>query len=165
MNRITAIISKIAEINCSSETFFKALFTPKLWIAISPVKKFEAEFVSPNVLYSELVDEVKLINFPIEMKGELVLIDKGEQEGKGRLVEFNVRNNKDVKELEGNLRIKALSENKSKIGIFIHKFSITSEFLNLIGTGVGELILRMKITDMARKLEKICKSQNLNDFI
>ena len=98
------------------------------------------------------------------MEGELVLSDKGEQEGKGRLIEMNVRNNKDVKDLEGRLRIKQISPSKSKVGVFIHNFKLSSDFLNLIG-GATELILRGKITDILRNLEKYCKTDSLTKFI
>ena len=40
-----------------------------------------------------IVDEINIgLKIPIEMRGELVLIDKGEQGPQGRLIEFNVRN-------------------------------------------------------------------------
>ena len=42
-------------------------------------------------------------------------------------------NNKDIKELDGNIRVKALSPNESKIGVFIHNFELSSNFLNLFG--------------------------------
>ena len=98
--------------------------------------------------------------------GALVLADKGEQEGKGRLVEFNVRNNENVKELEGNIRVKTLPDNKLKIGVFVHKFTLNSNFMNLLGKGVGEMILRTKLNDMLRNLEKYCKTHDsLADFL
>jgi hypothetical protein len=107
---------------------------------------------------------MKLIKIPIDMEGELVLNDKGEEEGKGRLIEFNVRKNKDVKVLEGNLRVRELSPTQSKIGVFIHHFTLSSDFMRLFG-GAAELTLRTKITDMLRNLEKLCKNQDLSNFI
>jgi hypothetical protein len=98
------------------------------------------------------------------MEGELVLIDKGEQVGKGRLIEFNVRNNKNVKKLDGNMRIKALSPNISKVGVFVHHFILEDDFLKLFG-GAAELTLRTKITSMLRNLEKFCKTSDLNEFL
>ncbi|GAG04392.1 unnamed protein product, partial [marine sediment metagenome] len=120
--------------------------------------------VSPNVLYSKITDEI--VRIPVEMEGELVLQDQGEQEdGKGRLIEINVRNNKDIKELEGRLRIKELSTNRTKFGIFISSFKLNSDFINLIGKNVSELTLRNKITEMVRKLERWVKHNSLNDLL
>lgn len=149
--------------NCNKDLLIKALYTAKFWEIINPTKKMEAKFISPNVLYTKVTDEI--VNIPIEMEGELVLQDKGEQaEGKGRLIEMNVRNNKDVKELEGRMRIKEISANKSKLGIFISHFNLSSDFLNLIGKSVSELTLRNKITEMVRKLERWVKNNSLNDL-
>jgi hypothetical protein len=158
-------ISKVLEIeNCNKETLIKALYISDFWITIKPTKEMEAEFISPNVLFTKVIDEINVVKVPIEMEGELVLIDKGEDVGKGRLIEFNVRNNKDVRELEGRIRVKSLSDSKSKIGVFIENFKLSSDFLNLIG-GAADLTLQMKITDMLRNLEKYCKSNNLNSFL
>lgn len=131
----------------------------------------EAKFFSPNVLYTKILDEIVILHnqigtIPIEMEDELVLQDKGEQaEGKGRLIEINIRNNKDVKELKGRLRIKELSINRIKFGIFIKDFRLNSDFLNLIGKNVSELILRNKIREMVRKLEHWVKNNSLNDLL
>jgi len=158
-------ISKVLEIeNCNNETLIKSLYKSDFWIAIKPTKKMEAEFIAPNVLFTKVEDEINVVKVPIEMEGELVLNDKGEEEGKGRLIEFNVRNNKDVRELEGRLRIKALSNTKSKLGVFIENFKLSSDFLNLMG-GAADLTLQMKISDMLRNLEKYCKSNDLNNFL
>jgi len=158
-------ISKILEIeNCNNETLLKAIYTSEFWEAINPSKKMEAKFIAPNVLYSKIYDQISVVNVPIEMEGELVLSDKGDQENKGRLIEFNVRNNENVKRLEGRIRVKALSSTKSKIGVFIETLILTSDFLNLIG-GAADLTLQMKITDMLRNLEKYCKNKDLNDFL
>lgn len=158
------IISKVIELdNCNKDLLIKALYTVKFWETVNPAKKIEAKFIAPNVLYSKITDEI--VKIPIEMEGELVLQDEGEQEeGKGRLIELNVRNNKDVRELEGRLRIKALSDNRSKLGVFIKSFKLGSDFLNLIGKSVAELTLRTKITDMLRNLERWLKSNSLNDL-
>ena len=159
------IISKVIELdNCSKDLFTKALYTAKFWEIINPTKKIEAKFIAPNVLYSKITDEIAKI--PVEMEGELVLQDKGEQEeGKGRLIELNVRNNKDVKELEGRMRIKALTTNKVKLGIFITTFKLSGDFINLVGRGVAELTLRSKITEMLRKLERWVKTNSFNDLL
>ncbi|MHA1146641.1 MAG: hypothetical protein ACTSR8_00165 [Promethearchaeota archaeon] len=159
-------ISKVLEIdNCKEEDLIEALYKVEFWEKISPVNDITASFSAPNVLYTKMVDELLnvggLIKLPIEMEGELVLIDKKEDPGKGRLIEFNVRNNKDVRELEGNLRIKTISENKIKVGIFIHNFVLSSDFLNLLGKGAAEMTLRTKITKMLRNLESLCKTNNL----
>ena len=131
-------ISKVLEIeNCNKEILIKALYNSDFWITIKPTK---------------------------EMEGGLVLIDKGEEEGKGRVIEFNVRNNKDVRELEGRLRVKSLSASKSKVGVFIENFKLSSDFLNLIGSA-ADLTLQIKITDMLRNLQKYCKSNDLNHFL
>ena len=158
------IISKVIELdNCNKDLLIKALYTVKFWETVNPAKKIEAKFIAPNVLYSKITDEI--VSIPIEMEGELVLQDEGEQEeGKGRLIELNVRNNKDVKELEGRMRIKALSGNKSKLGVFIKSFKLGSDFLNLIGKSAAELTLRTKITDMLRNLERWLKSNSLDDL-
>jgi len=141
----------------------KALYTEKFWEIVNPAKKIEAKFIAPNVLFSKITDEI--INISIEMEGELVLQDEGEQkEGKGRLIELNVRNNKDVRELEGRIRIKALSPNKTKFGIYIKSFKLGSDFLSLIGN-VAELTLRNKITKMLRKLEHWLRNNSLNDLL
>ena len=158
------IISRVIELdNCNKELLIKALYTVKFWEIVNPAKKIDAKFIAPNVLYSKITDEI--VKIPVEMEGELVLQDEGEQEeGKGRLIELNVRNNKDVRELEGRLRIKALSDSKSKLGVFIKSFKLGSDFLNLIGKNVAELTLRTKITDMLRNLERWLKSNSLDDL-
>ncbi len=160
-----AKISKVLEVNnCNSEKLFQALYTPAFWEAINPAKKMEAKFISPNVLHTKVYDEIDLVKIPIEMEGELILSDKGEDGAKGRLIEFNVRNNKDIRKLEGRIRLKPLSPTKSKIGVFIDTFSLTSEFLNLLGGG-ADLILQRKISEMLRNIEKICKIKDLQDFL
>ena len=158
------IITKVVELdNCNKDLLMKALYTEKFWEIVNPAKKIEAKFIAPNVLFSKITDEI--INISIEMEGELVLQDEGEQkEGKGRLIELNVRNNKDVRELEGRIRIKALSPNKTKFGIYIKSFKLGSDFLSLMGN-VAELTLRNKITKMLRKLEHWLKNNSLNDLL
>jgi hypothetical protein len=158
------IISKVVEVNnCNKEDLVKAFFKPQFWEAINPAKKMEAKFIAPNVLYTKISDE--FINIQIKMEGELVLQDKGEQLGeKGRLIELNVRNNKDIRELEGNIRIKALTSSKCKIGIFIKNFKLDSTLFNLIGRRVAELTLRSKITDMLRILERWLRTNSLNEL-
>jgi hypothetical protein len=159
------IISKVIELdNCNKDLLIKTLYTVKFWETVNPTKKIEAKFIAPNVLYSKITDEI--VNINIEMEGELVLQDEGEQEGgKGRLIELNIRNNKDVRELEGRLRIKALTPNKSKLGVFIKSFKLGSDFLNLIGKSVAELTLRNKITEMLRNLERWVKKESLDDLL
>jgi len=161
----SSIISKVVELdNCNKELLIKAFYTAKFWETVNPAKKMEAKFISPNVLYTKVIDEI--VNIPVEMEGELVLQDMGEQaEGKGRMIELNVRNNKDIKNLEGRLRIKEISANKSKLGIFINQFSLNSNFMNLIGKNVSELALRSKITEMVRNLERWVKNNSLNDLL
>ena len=160
----TNIISKVVEIeNCNKDSLIKAVYTPEFWITVNPAKHMDAKFIAPNVLYTKITDEI--INIKIEMEGELVLQDMGEQEGgKGRLIELNVRNNEDVRELEGRMRIKAISENKSKIGVFINSFSLSSNFLGLIGRSAAELALRTKITDMLRNLDRWLKNNSLDNL-
>ncbi|MFX0001433.1 MAG: hypothetical protein ACFE9Q_15630 [Candidatus Hodarchaeota archaeon] len=159
------LISKVVEFeNCNKDIFLKALYTPEFWLTVNPAKKMHAEFIAPNVLYTKITDEI--INIKIEMEGELVLQDKGDQEeGKGRLIELNVRNNKDVRELEGRIRVKALSSNRSKIGVFINSFTLSSDFLGLIGRAAAELALRTKITEMLRNLERWLKTNSLDDLL
>lgn len=160
------VISKVVEIdNCNKEEFVKALFKPGLWEKCSPVKKITVEFIAPNVFRSEMVDEVDIVKIPIEMSGELVMDDKGEEPNKGRLIEFNVRNNKDVKVLEGRVRIKALSSNQSKIGVFIKRLTFNSDFINLIGKSAAELILRTKITALLQNVKKYCSSHDIKELI
>lgn len=161
----TNIISKIVEIeNCNKEDLIKAFYNPQFWIIINPAKKMEAEFIAPNVLYTKVSDEI--IKIKIEMEGELVLQDDGEQpEGKGRLIKINVRNNKDIRELEGHMRVKALTQEKCKMGVFINNFKLNSGFLNSIGKSAAELILRSKITDMLRNLQQWLKTNSLADFL
>ena len=160
----TSIISKVVELdNCNKDLLVKALYTAKFWETVNPAKKMEAKFISPNVLYTKVLDDI--VSIPIEMEGELVLQDLGEQqEGKGRLIEINILNNKDVKELEGRLRIKEISTNRTKFGIFINSFKLSSDFINLIGRNVSELTLRSKITEMVRNLERWVKNNSLNDL-
>ncbi|MFX0058918.1 MAG: hypothetical protein ACFE85_14010 [Candidatus Hodarchaeota archaeon] len=158
-------ISKVLEIdNCKKEDLIQSLYKAQFWEAIKPTKGMEAKFIAPNVLYSKIYDQINLINVPIEMEGEFVLNDKGEQEEKGRLIEFNVRNNKDVRQLEGRLRVKSITPNKSKVGVFVESLVLTSNFLNILG-GAADLTLQMKITDMLRNLEKYCKTNDLKDFL
>jgi len=162
---MTKEISKVVEIdNCNKDIVLKALFKPKLWEEISPVDYIEAKFTAPNVLFTRIKDHVKIVNIEVEMVGELLLIDKGEEADKGRLIQFNVRNNENVQELEGNLRVKSLDNNKSKIGVFIRNFTLSNQFLGLFGN-TTELILRTKITDMLRNLEKYCKTKDLKDLL
>ncbi len=160
----TNIISKVIEIeNCNKDDLIKAVYKPQFWECVNPAKKMEAHFVAPNVLYTKVSDEI--INIQIKMEGELVLSDKGEQlEGKGRLIGMNVRNNKDVSELEGHLRIKAITPTKSKVGVFINNFKLSSGFLNLIGKSASELTLRRKITEMLRNLDHWLKQNSLDDL-
>lgn len=160
------VISKVVEINnCNKEEFVKSLFKPGLWEKCSPVKKITVEFIAPNVFRSDMIDEVDIVKIPLEMSGEFVMDDKGEEPNKGRLIEFNVRNNKDVKELEGRIRVKELSSNQSKIGIFIKHFKLSNDFINLIGKNAAELILRTKITALLQNVKKYCSSYNLKELI
>lgn len=140
------------------------IYKSDFWEKIAPTKRINANFVAPNVLYSKIHDEIEILKFPIEIEGELVLIDKGEEVGKGRIIEFNVRNNKDIKELEGRIRVKYLSPKASKVGIFIENFTLADNFLKLLGSA-AELIVQSKITDLLRNLEKFCKSGNLAQFL
>ena len=158
-------ISKILEIdNCNKDILFQVLYKAKFWETINPSKKMEANFIAPNVLYTKIYDEIDVVHIPIEMEGELVLSDKGEIGGKGQLVEFNVRNNKDIKKLEGRLRFKSLSLTKTKIGVFIGDFDLSIDFLSLIGS-VANFTLQTKITEMLRNIEKYCKIKDLKDFL
>jgi len=160
-----AKISKILEIdNCNKDILFQALYKAEFWEIINPAKKMEAKFTAPNVLYTKIYDEIDVVHVPIEMEGELVLSDKGEVGGKGRLVEFNVRNNKNIKQLEGRLRIRALSPTKTKIGVFVENFALSGDFLSLIGS-VANLTLQTKITEMIRNIEKFCKTKDLKDLL
>ncbi|MHA1349671.1 MAG: hypothetical protein ACTSPZ_02410 [Promethearchaeota archaeon] len=163
--KITAKISKVLEINnCNDNDLLKALYVAEFWEEINPSKKMEAKFTAPNVLHTKIYDEIDLIKIPIEMEGELVLSDKGQDPGKGRLIEFNVRNNKDIRELEGRIRIKPLSPNKSKVGVFVDTFTLSSDVLRSIA-GVGDLVLQNKISEMLRNIEKYCKTKDLKAFL
>jgi hypothetical protein len=158
------MISKVLEIECEKEDLIKALYKPGIWEIISPVKKIIVEFTAPNVMKSEIFDEVDLVKIPIEMSGELVMVDQGETPDKGRLVELNVRNNKDVKQLEARLRIKELGPKKSKVGVFIHNFKLNNEFLNIVGDA-SDLILRNKLSDLMRNLQRYCSNNDIKDLI
>jgi len=163
--KITAKISKVLEINnCNDNDLLKALYVAEFWEEINPSKKMEAKFTAPNVLHTKIYDEIDLIKIPIEMEGELVLSDKGQDPGKGHLIEFNVRNNKDIRELEGRMRIKPLSPNKSKVGVFVDTFTLSSDILRSIA-GVGDLVLQNKISEMLRNIEKYCKTKDLKAFL
>ena len=163
--KITAKISKVLEINnCNDNDLLKALYVAEFWEEINPSKKMEATFTAPNVLHTKIYDEVDLIKIPIEMEGELILSDKGQDPGKGHLIEFNVRNNKDIRELEGRIRIKPLSPTKSKVGIFVEIFTLSSDVLRSIA-GVSDLVLQSKISEMLRNIEKYCKAKDLKDFL
>jgi hypothetical protein len=158
-------ISKVLEIeNCETNQLIEALYTPSFWEEISPVDEISAKFTAPNVLYTDLTENIGIIKIPIEMSGELVFMDKGLEPSKGHLIEFNVRNNKDIRRLEGNLRLKQLTPDKVKAGIFIHKFELESEFLNLIGRQTSEFILRTKLSELLRNVEKLCKSRDLDEL-
>jgi hypothetical protein len=160
------ITSKVVTVNCGKEDFLDSIYKPKIWETISPVKKISVEFTAPNVFFSEIYDEVDLVKMPVEMSGELVMVDKGEVQGKGRLIELNVRNNKDVKKLDGRLRVKSLGPDKTKIGVFITSFQLTSELLNMLGD-TSELILRRKINEILRGLQKYLKEDgnSIKDFL
>jgi hypothetical protein len=159
------IISKVVELDkCNKDKLIKAIYKPEFWLTVNPAKTMQAEFLSPNVLYTKITDEI--INIKIEMEGELVIQDRGEQDGgKGHLLDLNVRNNEDVRELEGRMRIKAISSEKTKIGVFINSFKLSSDFLGLIGRAAAELALRAKITEMLRNLERWLKNNSLDDLI
>ena len=158
-------ISKVLEIeNCNKDVLIKAIYTTSLWEKITPVEKIEAEFTAPNVLHCKIHDQIKVINVPIEMETEIVLSDKGEEAGKGHLIELNIRNNEQVQKLEGRLRIKALSSTKSKVGIFIDTIIFTNDFLKMLG-GAADMTFQLKVSDMLRNLEKLCKTRSLNEFL
>lgn len=160
------ITSKVVEVDCAKEDFLDSIYKPKIWETISPVKKITVEFTAPNVFFSEIYDEVDLVKMPVEMSGELVMLDKGEVPEKGRLIELNVRNNEDVKKLDGRLRVKSLGPDKTKIGVFITNFQLTSELLNMLGD-TSELILRRKINEILRGLQKYLKEDgnSIKDFL
>jgi hypothetical protein len=160
------VCSKVVEVDCAKEDFLDSIYKPKIWETISPVKEIKVEFTAPNVFFSEIYDEVDVVKTPVEMEGELVMIDKGEVSGKGRLIELNVRNNKDVKQLDGRLRVKSLGSNKTKIGVFITTFELTSELLNMFGDA-SELVLRRKISEILRGLQKYLKENgnSIKDFL
>ena len=137
-----ANISKVLEIdNCKKEDLIEAIYKPEFWKEITPAQKVEAKFIAPNVLYNKIYDQISLIKVPIELESEMVLSDKGEQAGKGRLIEINIRNNDEIKNMEGRLRIKALTSTKSKVGIFIDELSFSNDFLSLLG-GAADMILQ-----------------------
>jgi hypothetical protein len=157
-------ISKVLEIeNCKKEDLIEAIYKPEFWKEITPVQKVEAKLIAPNVLYNKIYDQISLIKVPIELESEMVLSDKGEQAGKGRLIEINIRNNDEIKNMEGRLRIKALTSTKSKVGIFIDELSFSNDFLSLLG-GTADMILQTKITEMMRNLQKLCKIKDLRTF-
>ena len=158
-------ITKVLEIeNCKKEDLLKAIYDSEFWENIVPAQKIEAKFIAPNVLYNKIFDQVSVVKVPIELESEMVFSDKGEQAGKGRLIEINIRNNNEIKNMEGRIRIKALTPTKSKVGIFIDTLTFSSDFLSLLG-GAADMILQTKITEMMRNLQKLCKTKNLGDFI
>ena len=69
------------------------------------------------------------------------------------------------KGLEGRIRIKEITPNKTKLGIFITTFTLSSDFLNLMGKSVAELVLRRKISDMTRNLDNFCKTNSLSSLL
>lgn len=158
------MISKVLEIECGKNDLLKALYKKEIWEIISPVKEITVDFPAPNVMRSEILDEVELVKIPIEMSGELVMVDQGEDPGKGRLIELNVRNNKNIKHLEGRLRIKEIGSKRSKVGVFIHNFKLNNEFLSLVGDA-SELILRNKLSDLMRNLQRYCANNDIKDLI
>ena len=158
-------ISKVLEIeNCNKDDLIKAIYTTSLWEKITPVQQIKVEFTAPNVLHCKIHDKIKVVNVPIEMETEIVLSDKGEEVGKGHVIELNIRNNEQVQKLEGRLRIKALSSTKSKVGIFIDTIIFTNDFLKLLG-GAADMTFQLKVSDMLRNLEKLCKTRSLNEFL
>lgn len=158
-------ISKVLEIeNCKKEELIQAIYVSEFWENITPAQKIEARFTAPNVLYNKIFDQVSVVKVPIELESEMVFSDKGEDPGKGRLIEINIRNNNEIKKMEGRLRIKALTSTKSKVGIFIDTLIFSNDFLSLLG-GAADMILQTKITEMMRNLQKLCKTKNLKDFI
>lgn len=158
-------ISKILEIeNCNNEDLIKAIYTTSFWEKITPVQKIEVEFISPNVLQSKIHDHIKVVNVPLEMETEIVLSNKGEDPGKGHLIELNTRNNDQIQKFEGRLRIKAISPTKSKVGIFIDTIIFTNDFIKLLG-GAADMTFQLKVSDMMRNLEKHCKTSSLNEFL
>ena len=149
-------ITKVLEIdNCKKEELIEAIYKSEFWKEITPAQKVEAKFIAPNVLYNKIYDQVSLINVPIELESEMVFSDKGEQAEKGRLIEINIRNNNEIKNMEG--------PSKSKVGIFIDALSFSNEFLSLLG-GTADMILQTKITEMMRNLQKLCKMKDLKTF-
>ncbi len=158
------LISKVIEVDSDKESLLEAIYKPNIWEKISPVKKITIEFTAPNVFHSDIYDEVDVLNIPIEMSGELVMIDQGEVPDKGHLIELNVRNNKDIDKLEGRLRIKNIGTKKAKVGVFIHTFKLNNEFLNLIGDA-SELILRNKLSQILRNLQNYLKNNDIKDLL
>ena len=157
-------ITKVLEIeNCKKEDLIQAIYVSEFWENITPAQKVEARFIAPNVLYNKIFDQVSVVNVPIELESEMVFSDKGEQAGKGRLIEINIRNNNEIKNMEGRIRIKSLTPTKSKVGIFIDTLTFSNDFLSLLG-GAADMILQTKITEMMRNLQKLCKTKNLKDF-
>jgi len=158
-------ITKVLEIeNCKKEDLIRAIYVSEFWENITPAQKVEARFIAPNVLYNKIFDQVSVVNVPIELESEMVFSDKGEEAGKGRLIEINIRNNNEIKRMEGRLRIKALTPTKSKVGIFIDTLLFSNDFLSLLG-GAADMILQTKITEMMRNLQKLCQTKNLADFL
>ena len=133
-------------------------------------KEYNSTIIQPISIHTKYGNiesnnpQVNIIKIPVKMSGELVLEDKGDTLEKGRLIELNVRNNENIKKLEARLRIKSLETNKSKVGVFVHSFTLASDFLNLIGDA-SELILRRKLSEILRNLQSYCKSNDINNLI
>ena len=64
----TSIISKVVELdNCNKDLLIKALYTAEFWEIVNPSKQMEAKFISPNVLYTKVIDQI--VNIPVKMEG------------------------------------------------------------------------------------------------
>ncbi len=62
------IISKVIELdNCNKDLLIKALYTEKFWEIVNPAEKIDAKFISPNVLYIKITDDI--VKIPVEMEG------------------------------------------------------------------------------------------------
>jgi hypothetical protein len=160
-----AIMSEIIEVqNASEEKILKKLREADFWIQIIPAKQKIVEMRAPNVLYTSISEEIRmdllgLANIKpikLEFEGELVLEDKGSDEN-GHFLDFNVRKNTLITELEGRLRLKKISNgisNGLKVGIFIYVFKINNQFLGSLGQNAADLILRSKLRELLELAKK-----------
>ncbi|MHA1340470.1 MAG: hypothetical protein ACTSRZ_09605 [Promethearchaeota archaeon] len=127
------------------------------WEKIIPTKEKLVKKKAPNVLFIIINEEfqfdpVGITKLSLKIEGELLFERKG-ADMKGEIVDFYIRNNTHLDELDGRIRIRKNRE-MLKIGVFIYSLRVKNIDLN-IGQQAIEFVLRTKIREMLKNIEKL----------